>query len=94
MPAHVLDNVPVAHRRAHERKAEAAEKALQAQIGHDRGHYAAAGKAAAVEPGFGHQGQQLVAIDQAALLIGDQHPIGIAIKRDADVRSHLTDLLA
>ncbi len=42
----------------------------------------------------GDQRHQLVAVDDVALLIGDDHPVGIAIERDADVGAHLAHLLA
>jgi hypothetical protein len=41
---------------------------------------------------LGDQRHQLVAIDHLALLVDDQHPVGVAIQRDADIGAHFVHL--
>ena len=38
--------------------------------------------------------QQLVAVDDMAVLVGDDHAVGVAVERDADVGAHLAHLAA
>ena len=91
--AHVLDDIAVADRGAMQLQADAAEEALEAEIGHDRRDDAAAGQPARAVPGFGDQRHQLVAVDHGAVLVDDHHPVGVAVERDADIGAHLVHLL-
>ena len=52
------------------------------------------GKQAVVAPALGDHGEQLITVDQMAMLVGDQHAVGIAVERDADIGSHLAHLAA
>ena len=64
MRAHVLDHVAVADLGAVKLQADAAEEALEPEIGHHRRDDAAAGQPAGLVPGFGDQRHDLVAVDQ------------------------------
>ena len=90
--AHMLDHVAVADRRAGQTEIEALQIALEPEIGHHRGDDAAAGEPSALLPGLGDHRHQLVAVDDAALLVDDHHPVGVAVERDADIGAHLVDL--
>jgi len=84
--AHVLEHVAVAHRHAHDRQFERLQMPLQAQIRHDGGDYARLRQPAVLLPALGDDGQELIAVDQMALLVDDHDPIGVAVERDADCR--------
>ena len=43
---------------------------------------------------FGDHGDQLVAVDDVALLVDDDHAVGVAVERDADIGAHLAHLAA
>ncbi len=43
-------------------------------------------------PAFGDDGEDLVAVDDMALLVDDDHAVGVAVERDADVGAHLAHL--
>ncbi len=90
--AHLLDHVAVADRRAREIEPETLEIALEPEIGHHRGDDAAARKPSALLPGLGDHRHELVAVDDAALLVDDHHAVGVAVERDADIGAHLADL--
>src|SRR6185437_322010 len=62
------------------------------EIGHHRGDDAAAGEPSALLPGLGDDRHQLVAVDDAALLVDNHHPVGVAVERNADIGAHLVDL--
>ena len=86
--AHVLEHVAVADRRAHERNAQIAEIALEAEIGHHGRDDAGLGETAVGLPAFGDHRQQLVAVDDAPALVDDEHAVGVAVERDADIGAH------
>jgi hypothetical protein len=65
---------------------------LETEIGHDGRHDAAAAQPSCRPPRFRDQRHQLVAIDDRAVLVDDQHPIGVAIQRDADIGADFMDL--
>ena len=44
-------------------------------------------------PGFGDQRHDLVAVDDGAVLVDDDHAVGVAIERDADIGAHFMHLL-
>ena len=92
--AHALHHVAIAHAGALQLQAQTIEIAFKPQVGHHRGHHAAAGKLALLQHGCGNQRQQLIAVDHPPLLIGDDHAIGVAIQGDADIGAHLAHLLA
>ena len=43
-------------------------------------------------PAFGDHRQQLIAVDQMAVLVGDDNAVGVAVERDADIGAHLAHL--
>ncbi len=43
-------------------------------------------------PTFGDDRHQLIAVDDMAPFIDDQHAVGVAVERDADVGAHLPHL--
>ena len=92
--AHALDHVAVAHLGAVQGQPVAGEEALKPKVGHHRGDDAVAAQPAAVGPGLRDQREDLVAVDQFALLVRHQHPIGVAVQRDAEMRSVLDHLRA
>src|SRR5215470_20246978 len=93
MSAHVLEHVAVAHRRSHQFDSQGAQVPLEAEIGHDGGHHTGALKPAVFFPTLGDDRYQLVAVDNAAALIHDHHPISVTIERDTDIGTHLTHLV-
>ena len=52
------------------------------------------GQPAVVLQAFGDHRQQLVAVDDVAALVGDEHAVGVAVERDADIGAHLAHLAA
>ena len=73
-------------------KPERAEITLQPEIRHHGRDHAGLGETAVGVPAFRNHRQELVAIDDVAALIDDQHPIGVAVERDADIGAHLAHL--
>ena len=67
---------------------------LEAQIRHHRGDDAGFRQPPVIPPALGDHRQQLVAIDQMAVLVGDDDAIGVAIERDADIGAHFEHLAA
>ena len=66
---------------------------FQPQIGHHGGDHPAPGEPPGAGPGAGNEGQDLIAVDQPAMLVGHHQPVGIAIQRQAEIRAvpaHLT----
>ena len=94
MVAHLLEHVAVADRCADERDSEIAEIALEAEIGHHGCDDARFREAAVGLPAFRDHRQQLVAVDDVPALVDDEHAVGIAIQRDADIGAHFLHLLA
>ena len=90
--AHMFEDVAIADGGAGQSEADAAEIALEAEIGHDGGDDARLGEAAIILPAFGDDGHELVAIDDLALFIDDDDAVGVAIERDADIGAHFADL--
>ena len=65
--------------------------ALQAEIGHDGRDDARLRQAAVLLPVVRNHGHQLVAVDQMAVLVDDQHAVGVAVERDADIGAQFAD---
>jgi len=65
---------------------------LEAEIGHDGSDKTAADEPSLAMPGRRDQGHELVAVDESALLIGNDHAVGVAIERDADIGARLDHL--
>src|SRR5690606_32406252 len=89
MLAHVLDDVPVADRRPHERQADALQVAFEPEVRHHCRDDAATCQPALSMPALGNHGHELVAVDDASLLVDDHHAIRIAVETDTDVGPHL-----
>ena len=68
------------------------EIAFEAEIGHHRGDDAGLGEPAVLFPAFRDHGQQLVAVDDVAALVDDEHAVGVAVERDADIGAHFRTL--
>ena len=92
--AHVLDDVAIAYGSAGETQSEPPQVTLQSQIGHHRCNHTACSELAAPMPTLRDHCHDLIAVDDAALLVDDHHAVGIAIERDANVGAHLTHLFA
>ena len=67
---------------------------LEAEIRHHGRDHAGLGQPAVLLPALGDHGQQLIAVDDVALLVDDHHAVGVAVERDADVGAHLAHLAA
>ncbi len=90
--AHVLQHVAVADGGAGQRQADGGEVALQPEVGHQRRHDAGLAELAVLLPVGGDRRHQLVAVDDPAGLVDDQHAVGVSVERDADVGAHLPHL--
>ena len=66
--------------------------ALKPEVRHDGGDHAWLGQSTLVAPALGDDRHHLIAVDQMALLVDHDHPVGVAVERDADIRPHLADL--
>ena len=95
MLAHLLEHIAVADRRAYQRDARLREIALEPEIGH---HGRDDRRACASRPSAFQlsaiTASNLVAVDDPPALVDDQHPVGVAVERDADIGAHFLDLLA
>ena len=92
--AHVIDDVAIPDLGPLQGQVEIGEEAFEPQVGHHRGDDAAADQFVVGRPLTRHQGHDLIAIDERALFIGNNHPIGIAVEGDADVGAVGDDLAA
>ena len=90
--AHIFEHVAVADRGSCERQPDGGEKSLQSEIGHDGGHDPRLRETSIFVPGPRNQGHQLIAVDQAAEFVHDQHPVRIAVERDADIGAQFRTL--
>src|SRR5690606_21753022 len=75
MRPHMLDDIAIAYLRANEIKAERPEIALKAEIGHDRGDDTRRRERAHFLPMRRNETHDLVAIDNLAALIGNDHAV-------------------
>ena len=87
--AHAFRHIAVADLGAMQLQAGIAQEPLQPEIGHHGGDDAAAVQPAGLVPGPGDQRQDLVAVDQFAMLVRHSHAVGIAVQRDAEMRAML-----
>ena len=92
--AHPLDHVAVANRRTFQLQAFRYQKFFKSQVGHHGGDDGVIGQSAPALPGPGDQAEHLVAVDHTAPLVAKHHAVGVAIKRDADIRAMSQDRLA
>ena len=83
--AHRLEHVAVADLGAQQLEAGLAEMPLEAEVRHHRRDDAVALELAAALQAERDQRHQLVAVDDLALLVDDDQPVGVAVERDADV---------
>src|SRR6185437_4476710 len=90
--AHLLDHVTVADRRAHEAQALRGEMPLETEIRDHGRDDARILQAAVFLPALGDDGEQLVAVDDMPALVDDEHAVGVAVERNADVGAHLAHL--
>ena len=82
---HARHDIAVADLRALHLHADALEMVLEAEIGHDGRNDRVLRQPALALPGRGDETEQLVAIDDLAMLVAHHHAVGVAIERDADV---------
>ncbi len=83
---HRLDHVAVAHRRAHEGDALRVEGALEAEVAHHGAHDGVAPQLAVPLHARRAHGHHRVAVHDPALLVDHDHPVGVAVEGDADLR--------
>ena len=88
---HVLDHIAVADLGPVQGQPQTGQQPFQPQIGHHRGHGPATGQPAVLGPVAGDQRHDLVTVDLLAVLVGQDHPVGVAVQGDAQIgtaRSH------
>ena len=85
--AHLLEHVAVADLGAEQLEPCVAKLPLEAEVGHHRRHDRVALELAARLQAERDQRHQLVAVDQLALLVDDDQPVGVAVERQADIRA-------
>src|SRR5205814_10080724 len=90
--AHFFDDVAITDRRAMQRYILAGEKALEAEVGHDRRNQAATHELSAPRQARCDQRHQLVTVENDAALVGDDQPIRIAVERNPDIGPPRQDL--
>ena len=82
-----LEHVAIAHRRVDDVDAEVPHAEAESEVGHHRDHDGVVGQHAAGLQVGGGDGHQLVAVDQATRRVDGQHPVGVAVEREPDVRA-------
>ena len=82
---HARDDIAVADLRALQLHADALEMVLEAEVGHDGGDDGVLRQPALAFPRCRDHAEQLVAIDDLAVLVAHHDAVGVAIERDADV---------
>src|SRR6266851_6563837 len=90
---HALEHVAVAHRGPHELELARTEIALEPEIGHHGGDHTAACQAAVAPPLVSDGRHELVAVDQPSVLARQDHAVGIAVQRNADIGVVRDDVL-
>ncbi len=92
--AHLLDDIAVADRGAVQPDPLPGQTALEAEIGHHGRDQRAARETAAARQVRRDQRHQLVAVEDDAVLVGHDQPVGVAVERDADIGAARQHLLA
>src|SRR5208282_5523330 len=82
---HFLDDIAVADLGPGKGKAKAAEISLQTEIRHNGCDDAISSQPARIPPAGGDHAENLVAVDNAALFIGDHDPVCIPVERDPQI---------
>ena len=82
---HLLQHVPVPHRRADEADVVFVAELMEAQIAHDRAHDGAAGEQALVPHTEAAHGHGLVAVHHVPLLVDHQASVRVAVKGNAQI---------
>ena len=68
------------------------EAPLEAEVRHDGGDDGGFRQPPVRHPALGDDGENLVAVDDVAFLVDDDHAVGVAVERDADVGAHFAHL--
>src|SRR3569832_630970 len=91
---HPLEHVALANRRTKEFDALAFEETFETEIRHHGRNDAGLGEPAILFPALRDHGEELIAVDQMAALIDQDHTIGIAVERNADIDAQFAHLAA
>src|SRR4029453_19573382 len=94
MAAHMLHHIAITDLGALEGELLAGEEPFKPEIGHDRRNDPTASEPAVAMPRARDHRHQLVAIDDIAVLIRDDHPVGVSIEGNPDIGPDLAHLLA
>ncbi len=90
--AHLFDDIAVADRGPVQPDPLPGKTAFEAEIGHDGGDQGVPGETLAARQAYRDQRHQLVAVENGAVFVGHDQPVGVAIERDPDIgapRQHL-----
>ncbi len=85
--AHFFQHIAVTHFGTYQFQMLACQIAFQTKVGHHRGDNTAACQQTILAHRCRHQRHDLVAIDNLALFIDNNQPVGIAIQRNANMRA-------
>ena len=83
--AHPAQNIAIADLGPLQRQALAFQIAFEAEVAHHRGDQGVLGQAALLAQCDGQQAEDLVAVDDLALLVADDDPVGVTVQRNADI---------
>ena len=83
--AHALGHIAVADLGTVQRDALRRQKTFQPQVGHHRRDHAVPGQPPGPAPILRDQAQDLVAVDDLAVLVGQQKPVRVPVERQAEV---------
>src|SRR5262249_10136279 len=92
--AHLLDDIAVANRSAVQANTPSRQTPFKTKVGHDRRDDRVPGQPSAAGEADCDQRHQLVAIENDTPLAGNDQPIGISIKGDAEIGTPRQDFLA
>ena len=81
-----LEHVAVADRGCVDGDAGGRHGPVEAEVGHHRDHHGVAGQAAPLAQVGGEQGQQPVAVDDVAVAVDGDDPVGVAVEGQAQRR--------
>src|SRR5207253_10649160 len=90
-PHHFFDYIAIAHLRANQFSALRRKRFIETKIAHDRGHDGILLKSGGAQKIDSCDGENLIAIDNFAVLVAKQNAISVAIMRDTDVRAGVFD---